>query len=107
MLLMSALVLVLIFHVIALELFLYWKLWWFDIIVHALGGFAVGLVPFMLREWGAPIPERLLYLVPVVALAVVVALAWEVFEIFFGLTTFENKDVMVDTLIVSNIKLCS
>jgi uncharacterized membrane protein YoaK (UPF0700 family) len=83
-------------HIIALELFLYWRFWWFDIPMHFIGGSVVALGLFTLRDLRLPIPARYLRAVPVVLLVIVVAMMWEVYELFIGVP-IEN-DYVVDTL---------
>lgn len=83
-------------HVIALELFLYWRFWWFDIPVHFIGGVVVALGVFTLHDLRIVIPARLLQLIPVLLLVILVAMVWEVYEILIG-TPIES-DFMLDTL---------
>jgi hypothetical protein len=84
-------------HIIALELFLYWRFWWFDIPMHFIGGSVVALGLFTLRDLRLPIPARYLRAVPVVLLVIVVAMLWEVYELFIGVPI--ESDYVVDTLI--------
>ncbi len=78
----QALVLVLTtgIYIIGLELFLFWKLWWFDILLHFLGGVWAALASawallFFLRR--AP------QLLPVVACVACIAVGWELFQYVF------------------------
>lgn len=84
-------VLLLYFHLIAEENYYYWIYWWYDIPMHGLGGFVIGLLaiwivvnhPFSfanssLRQFG-------------VAITVVLAIGifWEIFE--FGIGDYQYE----------------
>ncbi len=71
-------------HVLALEFFLYWKFWWFDIVMHFLGGIVIALGIFTLYDLRFPLPQRLKALVPVLMCTLIIALAWELFELLAG-----------------------
>mgnify|MGYP006914907401 FL=1 len=85
-----------VIHVIALELFLYWSISWFDIPVHFLGGSVVALGLFTLHDLRIYVKSRHLRPVPVVFIVLLVALAWEVFEIAAGVPIEANY--VIDTL---------
>ena len=85
-----------VIHIIALELFLYWRFWWFDIAMHLIGGSVVALGLFTLRDLRIIIPARYLQVVPVLLLVIVVAMTWEVYELFIGVPI--ESDFVVDTL---------
>lgn len=71
-------------HNIAMQLFLYWHIWWFDIAVHTLGGVVVALGFFALRDLRM-FPNKFLSFVPVMLLVLGVAVMWEVFEVVAGI----------------------
>ena len=83
-------------HIISLELFLYWRFLWLDIPMHALGGAVVALGAFAFSELGFPFLKRYLHLVPVLALVVVAALVWEVYELGIGIPI--EDDFEIDTI---------
>ncbi len=83
-------------HFLALTFFLYWKLWWFDVVMHFFGGITVALGFFTLKDLVRQIPDRFLYVVPIMAGALFVILAWEIFEYQFGL--FKSDGYVVDTV---------
>lgn len=64
---------------VALSTYLYWRQPWFDTIVHALGGAMLGTLAVGILH-GAHKPKRYL------ALVIIVALSWEVFEFALGLS---------------------
>jgi hypothetical protein len=85
-----------VIHIIALELFLYWRFWWFDIPVHFIGGIVVALGVFTLHDLRIVIPTRLLQLVPVLLLVILVAMVWEVYEVLIGIPI--ESDAVLDVL---------
>lgn len=83
-------------HVLALELFLYWRYQWFDLPMHFLGGVVVALCFFSLRDFRVPVPKRWYRLVPVTLGVLIVALVWEYYEVFIGIPIEPNYEI--DTL---------
>jgi len=83
-------------HIVALELFLYWKFSWFDIPMHFVGGAVVALGVFTLYDLHLFVPKRYLQLLPIVLLVFLVAMVWEVYELFIGVPI--EDDYVVDTL---------
>jgi len=81
---------------LAVELFLYWRFWWFDIPMHFIGGVTVALGLFTLHDLRLVIPARYLQLVPVLSLVFVVAMSWEAYELFIGIPI--ESDYVIDTL---------
>lgn len=85
-----------VIHVIAIELFLYWHYFWFDIPMHVFGGVVVSLGLFTLRDLRI-FPNKLLKPIPVLLLVVVVALIWEGYEVLIGIPIL--ADYPIDTAI--------
>lgn len=83
-------------HIIALQLFLYWKFQWFDIPMHFLGGIVVALGLFTLHDLKLVIKKRHLQIFPIVLLVLTVAMLWEVYELLIGIPIESNY--VVDTL---------
>ena len=83
-----------VIHNIAVELYLYWSIWWLDIPVHALGGMIVALGFFAMRDLRI-FSNQLLRPLPVLVLVLGVALLWEVFEFAVGIPVEANY--LVDT----------
>lgn len=67
-------------YVAGLEFFLFWKLWWFDILLHFLGGVWAALA----SAWFLSVMERTPQLFSVVLCALLIAIGWEVFEFVLG-----------------------
>lgn len=70
----------LVLHLLASEYAWYWHYWWFDIVMHFLGGFVLGLFGmwFVLRL-NMEIRTRAVFYT-IVAGTMVIAVGWEVFE---------------------------
>lgn len=78
--------------------FLYWRLWWFDIMMHFLGGVAVGGLTVWLALRVRPLisPKALALLT--LASILVIGVGWEVFEYATGM--FDGVDNIVgDTVL--------
>ncbi len=80
-----------VLQTLALEYYLYWTVWWFDILMHFLGGFWIGLI--VLWFYKAFLGERARsdhgYLVSLLGV-ILVGVAWEVMELLGGLTGGEE-----------------
>ena len=92
---------ILILHLLALKLFLYWTIDWFDILMHLLGGLLIGfiMISFMKRiHTETVIINKRLLTTAVILGVLVVGLAWELWELFVGLSdVIEDKlDVTID-----------
>jgi len=85
-------------HYVALEFALYWRFWWFDILMHFFGGAVVALGLFTLKDFNNDIPDRLQYFWPIISGVIVVALSWELFEIVIGTPAIESG-YLLDTTI--------
>ena len=83
--------LTIILHAIGLEFFLYWSLWWFDILMHALGGFSLGLLCVLL------FPDRYRYLRYIILFGVIIG--WEVFEVVFINIETGTVSYAIDTVL--------
>jgi len=74
------LAIVAILHLLGLKLYLYWVFFWYDFLVHFLGGVWAGLaICWALSQFGWPI--RLTH---VVLAIVAIGIGWEIFEIAIG-----------------------
>jgi len=88
-------------HAAAIFLHLYWTLWWYDIIVHFLGGLFTGLLVLWLRffsgYFGAEaFPAGQSVLLFALAATLVVGIGWEIFERIFG-NTWSVEGYYMDT----------
>lgn len=76
-------------HSYALKYFLYFHIAWFDIAVHLLGGFTLGLLMLVPSTFGMQ-GRKPLYLISIVG-ALLFSLGWEVFEYSIGMTFVSPK----------------
>lgn len=96
-------------HFIAEAFYFYWTIWWFDNLMHLLGGLSVGLViVWLLFNTGLFSETRLSnlkFVFLVVVLVLLVGIVWEIFEYlnditqsFEGYTLDTSLDLFFDTL---------
>lgn len=90
-------------HYIALTLYLYWTVSWFDIGMHLLGGFILGLIAvFIISNFlNTEIKSnKKVAVLLVLSFVMVIGLGWELWELFVGLTNvIEHKlDTVIDVI---------
>lgn len=88
-------------HVLAIELYLYWRYPWMDWPMHFLGGIVVVLAIFTvasLRDW---VSDHWLRFLSVMSMVATVAVAWEIYEVIIGTPRASNYalDTSVDLLL--------
>ena len=85
----------LVFHLIALAFYFYWTLWWFDIMMHFLGGIIGGFITiwflFDSDIFYTHVPSGKETALLAFAVVLMVAVLWEVFEYKAGLTGSEPR----------------
>ena len=99
--LFALIIFVALLHIAALELYFYWTLWWFDVLVHFLAGLWVGLGALWLIFLSGYITRfRLSHhsalftaLIPIA----VVGIGWELFEVWAGVPI--EKKYLSDTVV--------
>ena len=84
-------------HLLALEREYYWLLSWYDIMMHLLGGFWTVATIFWLRNEGL-LPFTLNFSRALLA-TIAIGLAWEVYELAFGLTFTAKAGYLEDTML--------
>lgn len=82
----ALLLVVVALYAVGLYWYLFWRIWWYDMPMHFLGGLWVGLCTGWLLEW-FQVPRRRDITIFLASLAV--GVAWEVFEYAVGLTRGE------------------
>jgi hypothetical protein len=98
------LILTALLHIIGTALHLYWTFWWFDIVVHFLGGVwiaATGFWVYYMSLWrgGTPPVRVIRFFAVTVFCSVIVGVLWELFEYGAGLTfVLPGVDYQTDTL---------
>lgn len=72
---------------IAFENFFYWKFWWYDLMMHFLGGTVLGSVFFwtVQFEFSGTLKNKLSTFASVFLFVLAVGLLWEVFEYSIGI----------------------
>ena len=79
-------------HMIALELFLYWRYLWLDVPVHVLGGVVVVLGAYTFNELKLPLAHHLVASFWHTLIFVVsVMIAWEVFEVWTTMCLIQHS----------------
>ncbi len=64
--------------------------------MHVIGGVVVALGIFTLHDLRLWVPKRYLRLLPIVLLVLLVAMAWEVYELMIGIPI--EQDYVIDTI---------
>ena len=88
-------------HFSALQFYLYWRFWWFDILTHFLGGFWIALsFLWLFFQFGLVniIKNDKNYNLLVAFLAsLFVGVLWEAFEYYLGITNTNASNYIIDT----------
>lgn len=88
-------------HIIALELYLYWRFIWFDVPMHFLGGTAITLGIFAFADLRIPpFPEVRGQWLPILSFLLTVMIGWELFELWAGIPIETNYwfDTFIDII---------
>ena len=94
---------------VSYKLYLYWTVWWIDMVVHFFGGLTVGLTITWLmslnRDFSMSKVSRIL--TAVILGTIFVGVLWEIFELYFQITSLADginywtdttSDLIMDTL---------
>jgi|SRR3989344_2445693 len=88
-------------HFSALQFYLYWRFWWFDILTHFLGGLWVAMsFLWLFFQFGFVniIKNNKSYNLAVAFLAsLFVGVMWEAFEYYFGIAVTDASNYVTDT----------
>ena len=78
-------------NLLALKYFLFWRLWWFDIPMHILGGFIIGSMALWFIAYEVPIGIRskINRILVAILATFVIGVLWEIFEYKTGITKGE------------------
>lgn len=100
-----------IFHHIALQFYLYWVFPWFDMLMHFLGGLWVGLVGIWYVYFSGIIKniniksarQMRIFSISIITV-VIIGVLWEIFEVYSGVLSIEENywfdtslDILMDT----------
>ncbi len=105
----ALLVLVGVLDLMGIYLYLYWTVWWFDMVTHFLAGSVVGLATLLVwQKFSITTDEKVSKIIwSAVIGGLLVGLLWEEFELYFDLTSFSDgmayvtdtvSDLILDTL---------
>jgi len=89
-----------ILHASGLFLYLQWYFWWYDVMLHFLGGAWVALA----LQWYASRYPRIVLILPTLAVVLMVGISWEIFEMLIGAPreadfAFDTSlDILMDVL---------
>ncbi len=87
----------LLLHMFALKLYLYWTTWWMDIINHFLGGVVFAIISFIF--WKNVLKKDVVDFFIVILSVLFIGILWEIFELYFGLTFVDAKGYVIDTIL--------
>ena len=93
-LLASLIFFILVTNFFANQFYWYYSIWYFDMIMHFLGGFWVGLLFFYLFYYGNLVPKSIFY---VFLWVLAIGISWEVFEFCFYNYIAQNAFNLFDT----------
>ena len=77
---------------IASVFYLYWTVWWFNMVMHFLSGGVVTMTTFLILRFFRKNEtfSRLKIIFLAIASVFIVGIAWEIFELSVGLTSFSD-----------------
>lgn len=93
------LVIIGVLNIIAHKLYLYWTVWWYDMLMHFSAGFAVGMAGILIWQlyFDRNISIKKTVFVSIF-FSLVVGIAWEFFEIGAEITSFaQGMEYITDT----------
>ena len=99
--------LVSIMHYAALKFYFYWTISWFDILMHLMGGYLIGLIAIslLLNFLNNEIKNnKKIILILVLSFVLIIGLGWELWELFMNFSNIlEDKldtvvDIIMDTI---------
>lgn len=98
-----------VLNIVAVELYLYWTVWWIDMVVHFFGGMWVALIStwflslfFSIKDWSL---KKILFVA--ICSSIFVGILWELYELYFGMTSLSDgiyyvtdtsSDLLMDTI---------
>lgn len=92
-----------ILHFLALQFYLYWTFWWFDIVTHFLGGLWVGLIILWFFFSSGYVYKNLslvrstkIFLITI-ASVIIIGVLWEVWEVLAELVFINEAGYLLDT----------
>ena len=93
-----------VLHKIALSLFLYWNVFWFDIMMHFLGGALISLITLFFiydsKFLNFKIKDKIVIFSIAVGMTLIIGLGWELWELYCGFTDIveDGADTFLDLI---------
>jgi hypothetical protein len=96
-------VIVSVLHYAALTFYFYWTISWFDIAMHLMGGFLMGLIGMFIlikTQKKEIFKNKKVSLMLVLSFVLIIGLGWELWELFVGFTDIisDRLDTMIDLM---------
>jgi len=91
--------LIFILDIVANQYFLYWRFWWFDIVMHFLGGFWIALLSyylFFLSNYFTKISKKVSVFAVSLTIVLVIGILWEAFE-YIMKVSIQQSNYILDT----------
>lgn len=85
---------------LAVYLYLYWTIWWFDMLVHFLAGTCVAMTAILFYYFykNQSVPSIHTSILVALGFAISVGLLWEIYELLVHVTSFsDGLDYYLDT----------
>lgn len=79
-----------ILNLFATYLYLYWTSWWFDLLMHFLGGFWVSMVILSFWSLFNKNSHKILSFYKTFIWVLIISILWEIFEIWIGATMISD-----------------
>lgn len=86
-----------ILNEVAVERYLYWYFWWYDIMMHFLGGVVIGGIAVWMQLRLLPAASSRTTMITVLASIALVGIGWEIFEYVIDPTYAEQPGIVFDT----------
>jgi hypothetical protein len=74
----------------AVKFYLYWSIWWMDMVVHFLAGVCVGLAILLFFQEDYYVQNKLKAILFVILGAFFIGILWEIYELIFGITSLSD-----------------
>ena len=93
-----------VLHKIALSLFLYWNVVWFDIMMHFLGGALIALITLFFiydsKFFNFKIRKPIVIFSAAVGMTLIIGLCWELWELYVGFADIieDRADTFLDLI---------
>ncbi len=83
---------------LALKLYLYSYTWWFDNVLHFLAGMVIAYFYFVFRHYVPFLDKIQNPFLCIIALALVIGIGWEYFEVITGTAGLTSEGYWLDTI---------